>query len=213
MRNYMIYIIRHKGYTPRYYNPAKGKVILAHHVARYFGVETCRMLRGFPSMAETWSTQESLFEIGVCTECMPKAAMRDMNRCMHFTDDWKEDDEDDWDAIYDDPKCESPDTSRHRIKCCLIEDAFNAAWIKHIVFGKYITFNESRIAGWYHSVITIGTEPKPIRTGATVHSMCITFGPLKTFMLRVRTYGGKTDQDLSKKKQHYWYRPKIYQST
>ena len=34
MRNYMIFIIRHKGYTPRYYDPAKGKVVLAHHVAR-----------------------------------------------------------------------------------------------------------------------------------------------------------------------------------
>ena len=92
MRNYMIFLIRHKEYTSRYYNPVnKGKEILTHHVARYFGVEHCRMLRGFPSYKECWSTRESLFEIGVCTECMPLDAMHDMNRCMHFTDDWMED--------------------------------------------------------------------------------------------------------------------------
>ena len=44
MRNYIIHIMRHKEYKPRYYTPAKGKEILAHHVARYFGVEHCRML-------------------------------------------------------------------------------------------------------------------------------------------------------------------------
>ena len=80
MRNYMIFSIRHKGLKPRYYNPNKGKVILAYHVARYFGVKICRMLRGYPSVPDTWSTREPLFEIGVCTEAMPKDAMLDMNR-------------------------------------------------------------------------------------------------------------------------------------
>jgi hypothetical protein len=42
--------------------------------------------------------------------------------------------------------------------------------------GKWVTVDESRVAGWYHSCITIGPEPKPIRTGATIHSLCVTHG-------------------------------------
>jgi hypothetical protein len=42
---------------------------------------------------------------------------------------------------------------------------------------RWITTDESRVAGWYHSVMTIGPDPKPIRTGATLHTACITKGP------------------------------------
>jgi len=49
--------------------------------------------------------------------------------------------------------------------------------------GKWITTDESRVAGWYHSAITIGPEPKPIQTGATLHTVCITNGPLHTYKL------------------------------
>ena len=199
MRNYMIHLIRTAGYTPRYYDPASGKEILAHHVARYFGVETARMLRGFPSYEETWSSRESLLEIGIAVESMPLGAMQDMNRCMHFCDDWEIDESIDWDTVYPDPRRDSPQTSKHRRKFCIIEDAFNDAWTKHISFGVWLTFDESRIAGWYHSALTIGPEPKPIRTGATVHSMCVTKGPMSTYMIRVRTYGGKSDETLRRK--------------
>ena len=104
MRNYMLYIIRHQGYHPRYYKPEEDKVILGHHVAQYFGIETCRMLRGFPSIEETWSSCEPLFHIGVCTESMLLGAMYDLNRCMHFTDDWEEDDGIIWEDVYLDKK-------------------------------------------------------------------------------------------------------------
>ena len=44
--------------------------------------------------------------------------------------------------------------------------------------------------------MTIGPEPKPIQTGATLHSLCVTYGPLATYKLVVRAYGGKSDGDL-----------------
>ena len=44
--------------------------------------------------------------------------------------------------------------------------------------------------------MTVGQEPKPIRTGATLHSICVTHGPLKTFKLFVRAYDGASDMDL-----------------
>jgi hypothetical protein len=31
--------------------------------------------------------------------------------------------------------------------------------------------------------MTIGPEPKPIRTGATLHTICVTDGPLSTYKL------------------------------
>jgi hypothetical protein len=54
------------------------------------------------------------------------------------------------------------------------------------------------VAGWYHSVMTVGPEPKPIRTGATLHTVCVTDGPLATYKLFARVYGGKYDQDIDR---------------
>ena len=48
----------------------------------------------------------------------------------------------------------------------------------------------------------MGPEPKPIHTGATLHSLCITKGPFCSYKLHVRTYGGKSDKDLDQKCTH-----------
>ncbi|KAL7525224.1 hypothetical protein ACHAWF_001263 [Thalassiosira exigua] len=45
--------------------------------------------------------------------------------------------------------------------------------------------------------MTQGPEPKPIRTGATLHTLCVTDGDLSTYKLFARAYGGKTDGDLN----------------
>lgn len=82
MRNYMLHIISTKGFKPKFYNPSKGVVIQDHHVARFFGVHLARMIAGFPSIDNTWSTRESLKHVGAAAECMPKNAYKDMYRCM-----------------------------------------------------------------------------------------------------------------------------------
>ena len=198
MRSYMTHIMRSDGYKPKWYDPENNHVILGDHVCRFFGVQTARMLRGYPSINDTWPSRESLDEVGVVTKCMSKNAFQDMYRCLHFADDWDEEDGVKWDDVYLDSKYKSPDLARHRAKFATVEDAYNARWKEVVIFGRCLTFDESRIAGWYKSAITIGPDPKPIRTGATVHSMCVTFGPLAGFKLHVRVYGGKTDEDLCK---------------
>ena len=45
----------------------------------------------------------------------------------------------------------------------------------------------------------MGPEPKPIRTGATKHTLCVVDGKLMTYKLHVRTYGGRKDEDLCNK--------------
>ena len=96
----MLYIIRAKQFTPRYFNPAEGNVITADNVARFHGCHMGRMLRGFPSVDDTWSTRDSLNAVGAVKDSMPKAAYQDMYRCMHFSDDWEEEDGEEWDDMY-----------------------------------------------------------------------------------------------------------------
>ena len=83
-----------------------------------------------------------------------------------------------------------------------MEYAYNKRWQAIVKFGRWVTADESRVAGWYHSAMTVGPEPKPIRTGVTLHSLCVTHGPLKTFNLFVRAYVGVSDMDLDQVHQN-----------
>jgi hypothetical protein len=86
----------------------------------------------------------------------------------------------------------------HRLKHGQLEDGYNKRWQDIAHFGKLITTDES----WYHSVMTIGLEPKPIQTSATLHTVCITNGPLYTYQLFARVYGGKSDEDINEHNKH-----------
>ena len=46
--------------------------------------------------------------------------------------------------------------------------------------------------------MTNGPEPKPIQTGATLHTVYVTHGALSTYKLFARVYGGRYDQDIDK---------------
>jgi hypothetical protein len=50
--------------------------------------------------------------------------------------------------------------------------------------------------------MTIGPEPKSIQTSATLHTVCVTDGPLSTYKLLARTYGGKGDEDINRHNKH-----------
>jgi hypothetical protein len=115
---------------------------------------------------------------------------------MHFADDWEEDDNR-WDETYHNVK-EEPleDIAHHCRRFSVLEDGYNKRWQAIVNFGRCLTADESRIAGWYHSPMTIGPEPKPIRTGATLHSICVSYGDLASYKLFVRAYGSKSDGDL-----------------
>jgi hypothetical protein len=75
-------------------------------------------------------------------------------------------------------------------------------WQAIVNFGRWITSHESRVAGWYHSVMTIGPEPKPIQNGATLHTICVTDGPLSTYKLFASAYGGKGNEDTNVHNPH-----------
>ena len=90
-------------------------------------------------------------------------------------------------------------TRKHRVKFGMVKDAVNKRWKELVTYGLHIIFDESRVAGWYKSSITIGRNPKAICTGATLHLMCATFGPLSTYKLHIRAYGRREDEEMNRK--------------
>jgi hypothetical protein len=197
MCNFMLHSIKDKGWTPMYYRPADEKVISADDVARFFGYQLARSLRGNPLIQRTWSTRESLDAIGTCMECMPKNAFQDVYTCLHFDDEWDGDNK--WGDVYgDSKKCSPEGTAKHCQKFSVFEDGFNRQWKECTIFGRWLTFDESRVAGWYHSPITQGPDPKHIHTGVTIHSLAITHGDLALYKVHIRVFGGASDEDLDK---------------
>ena len=60
-----------------------------------------------------------------------------------------------------------------------------------------MTADETGVAGWFHSWCTVGTDPKPICTGCTLHKFCVTYSDLASYKRFPRCYGGKPDNDLT----------------
>ena len=177
---------------------SKRKDIEPHHVARLYGIIMARMLSGDPSIVNMYDSRSWFNHCAPAVESMPRDCLQDLYRLLHFVDDWELDEDKEWDDIYDHPKEEVKEgTASHRTKHGLFEDAYVKRWQQCVKFGKWMTADESRAAGWYHSCCTIGSEPKPIRTGCTLHTLCVTYGDLASYKLYTRIYGGKHDADLS----------------
>ena len=122
-----------------------------------------RSLCGGKSIEDIWSTRSTFKAEGAIKESMPQDAFKDLCRCLHFADDWEEDDLQ-WSHTYPHAKEEpAEDTARHRRKFAVIEDAYNKRWQAIVKFGRWMTADKSRVAGWYHSPMTVGPEPKPIQ--------------------------------------------------
>ena len=199
MRNYMKKRIVEDGWKPKYYT--SDKVITGDHVARFYGACLSKMLVGNRSIEQIFSTREVFDCVRPVQMSMTKNALEDLTACLHYSDDWES--ADDWDDTYPDAKVQADEsTAAHRLKHGLLEDGYNKRWQAIVNFGKWITTDESRVAGWYHSVMMIGPEPKPTRTGATLHTVCITYGPLGTYKLFARVYGGKDDEDMDVHNPH-----------
>jgi hypothetical protein len=140
-------------------------------VARFYDASLAEMLMGNHSIEQFFCTREFFNAVPPIQESMPK----------------------------DDPKVEADASmSSHRVKHGILEDGYNRRWQAIVNPGKLITTDESRVAGLYHSAMTVGPEPKLIRTGATLHTVCITNGPLSTYKLFARVYSGRSDQDINK---------------
>ena len=211
MSNYLRYLLTkdlgetdddqpEKRFKPRFFHPileegedeSKRKDIEPHHVARLYGIIMARMLSGDPSIVNMYDSRSWFNHCAPAVESMPRNCLQDLYRLLHFVDDWELDEDMEWDDIYDHPKKEVKEgTASHRTKHGVFEDAYVKRWQQCVKFGKWMTADESQAAGWYHSPCTVGPEPKPIRTGCTLHTLCVTHGDLASYKLYARCYGGK----------------------
>jgi len=180
MRNYMIHIMKDKSFELAHFHPMDKKWIQADHVACFFGCQLVRAIKGLPSVDDCQSTHESLDAVGPAKESMPRGAFTDMQRCMHFAENWEEE-EGVWDDYFTDVKVQLPsDVAHHCCKFAIIEDAFNSRWRAAMIFGRRLTMDKIGTPCWYYGPITQGPEPKPVHTGATMHIVCIMDSPLAT---------------------------------
>jgi hypothetical protein len=123
---YMMEIMRKQAFRPEHYDPFDEGYTMADHVARFFGCQLVHAIKGLPSVNDCWSTRELLNAIGMAKESMPCGAFSDMQWCMHFADDWDEEDGDVWEDNFVEAKVDSPiDVAHHRQKFSIVEDAFN----------------------------------------------------------------------------------------
>ena len=102
-------------FKPRYY---KGdKVITGDHIARFYGCLLAKMLSGTANNTRMFSTRNVFDAVEPVKRCMPLDAIKDLTRCLHYTDDWEEEEDVEWETLYTDPKFEAQDgTAQHRRK-------------------------------------------------------------------------------------------------
>jgi hypothetical protein len=113
----MIFIIIDGRFKPSHYNSFDNIIISADHVARFFGCQLVCAIKGLPSIDEYWSTREALDAVGTAKESMPHSAFSDMQRCMHFADDWVENEGEVWNDYYSNEKVDLPtEVAHHRRK-------------------------------------------------------------------------------------------------
>jgi hypothetical protein len=93
-------------------------------------------------------------------------------------------------------------TAHQRQKFFVFKDGFNRQWKECLILRRWLTFDESRVAGWYHSSITQGPDPKPICTSATIHSLAIMHRNLALYKVHIWVFGGATDKDLGKQNKN-----------
>ena len=111
---------------------------------------------------------------------------------IYFSDDWDDNGRDSFQPTKEGPKAR---TAQHRKKFTQLEDAYNARQQAIVNFGHWLIANDNRLAGWYHSVVTIELELKFICMGLILHFLYITHGPLTTYKLFIsRAYGRKSDE-------------------
>ena len=102
----MTRIIAEDDYQPRYYSPDNGKRIERDHVARFYGVVLGKMFSGGKSVVQMYDSREWFNAVAPVQESMPQDALKDLMRCLHYADDW---DDENWDEVYHDIKQESGD--------------------------------------------------------------------------------------------------------
>jgi hypothetical protein len=74
---------------------------------------------------------------------MTQSAFKDINRCLHFANNWNEVTEKEWEGIYLNKKYQAPAAAKHQSKVAIVEDAHNETWKEVIVHDKVMTYKKA----------------------------------------------------------------------
>ena len=101
----------------------------------------------------------NMFSICKCLDSVPcvkeartQDAYKDLNHCIHFVDNCEGDSDAEWEEYFHDTKVEVDNAAvSHWSKLGIVEDGFNSRWQEVIIFGRWLTTDESQVTGWYKS--------------------------------------------------------------
>ena len=94
MSNYMLYLIDHEEFKPKYYcphDPVNPIYILPNQVCRLYGVKIANIFCGNRSIDQMYITTGYFDPVDPVKESVPPDALKDLSWCMHFSDDWDDD--------------------------------------------------------------------------------------------------------------------------
>ena len=74
---------------------------------------------------------------------MSRGGFQDINRCLHFANEWNEGADVEWEYVYLDKKYQAPAAAKHQSKVAIVEDAHNETWKEVIVHGKVMTYKKT----------------------------------------------------------------------
>ena len=149
-------------------------------IRRYHGCEITREKKTHQtSMIDMFSETNSFDHVGEVAESLTRHVYKRCHASFHFSTD------------------ESEEGPRHSRKFGELQRRYCERWQSMVLPGRDLCMDESRVPGWYHSAMTLGPDPKPVRTGSTAHTICVGQGPLMRFLMAWRTYGGRTDEGLA----------------
>ena len=101
-----------------------------HHVERLYSVMMARILQGYTSVPDMYSTCSWFNHNAPAVDSMLKDCLQDLTRLLHyFVDDWELDDNNDfeWNEVFDYPKDDHDHdayAASHCVKFSLIEDTY-----------------------------------------------------------------------------------------
>ena len=85
MWNHMIFIIIDGTFKPSHCDPFDEIIISVDHVARFFGCQLVRAIKGLLSVDSCWSTRKALDAVETAKESMPCGAFSDSGACTLLT--------------------------------------------------------------------------------------------------------------------------------
>ena len=100
---------------------------------------------GNRSIVQIFSTRDIFDAVPSIQEAMTKNCLEDLTACLHYSDDWEIDDDEEWDDIYPCPQVEAePGTANHRLKHGQLEDGYNKVCtvllLMLLLFESILTF-------------------------------------------------------------------------